>query len=393
MKGIDDMVMVNELRKLASAAYHSIKEKNIEKRYLQFVEKDMNTMDYSAAALSYCNHMRDDDKLFKFSSTSLLPSIYSVTYGCLLESLYGRGVELEGKRWKAYFDVHQRSSDGLFYDMQYDSDSFLYGTDGWGARHLVPHITIVFDRMGLLPKYEFSYLDKYKNPDTMIEWLDSLDYRKIWGSSNAIMNYGVAMQYARDRMDGDYALAVEAMEEYLIKKVNRYGMWFEGEITSPEERNEMIRGAYHILPILYYDGIDIPNCEKAVDEILKAQNKWGGFDVHIASSACEDIDGVDPLMRFSVMAGRSDDEKVVKAINKARTWILFNQNQDGGFVFEKEARFSYGGQSVLSSAAGESNMFATWFRCVSLELINEFLEEKKSLFINTPGYELPLRRG
>ncbi len=388
------MVIINELRKCASGAYHFIKGKNIEKKYIHFIkEGTRNTANYSARALSYCNNMCNDVGRVKFSLTSSLPSLYSGAYGCLLKLLYGRITESERTRWKEYFDAHQRSEDGLFYDVQYNSDSFFYGTDGWGARHLVPHLTIAFDKMGLLPKYEFSYLDKYKNPDDMIRWLDSLDYRKIWGSSNAIMNYGVAMQYARDRMNGDYSLSIEAMEDYLIKKINHHGMWFEGEITSPEERNEMIRGAYHILPILYYDGIEVPNSEKAVDEILKSQNRWGGFDVRIASSACEDIDGVDPLIRFSVMANRTNDEKVMKAVNRARTWILFNQNEDGGFVFEKAKRFSYGGQSILSSVAGESNMFATWFRCVSLELINEFFDEKKSLFINTPGYELPLRKG
>ena len=90
------------------------------------------------------------------------------------------------------------------------------------------------------------------------------------------------------------------------------------------------------------------------------------------------------------MAGMKNDSRVISAINKAKTWTLFNQNKDGGFVFEKDTEFSYGEQKSLSSLAGESNMFATWFRLVALEMINDFLDNRNSPFIRTPGYELPL---
>lgn len=383
-----------KLRKIVRDIYHYPKERHIKNEYRNFLKNEIyHKYNYVDRTMSYLNNMKNNVESVSFSNSSHMDSIYSVTYGCLVEAMYGEISNDEKIELKNYFDTHQRKEDGLYWDRKYDVKGFFYGTDGWGARHLVPHITIALDRIDYQPKYEFTYLDKYKNPDDMIRWLDSLDYHNVWGSSNAIMNYGVAMQYARDRMNGNYSSSIAAMEEYLLKRINSYGMWYEGEISSPEDRNEMIRGAYHILPILYYDGIEVPNCENAVEEILKSQNKWGGFDTYIASSACEDIDGLDPLLRYSIMAGMTNDKRVIDAINKAENWILFNQNEDGGFVFEKDTPFSYGGQKTLSSVAGESNMFATWFRCVSLELINEFFDEKKSVFIRTPGYELPLRKG
>ncbi len=382
--------MKKYIRTIARNIYHYPHEKKIKDRYKKFTKYDTDNIDYVAGVQRYLANMKERADSFVFSESSDVTSIYSVTYGCLIESLYGGIANAEKNILRSYFDKHQRQEDGLYWDYSYDVKRYFNGSDGWGARHLVPHITIVFDRIGYQPKYDFLYLEKYKNPDDMIKWLDSLDYRHIWGSSNAIMNYGVVMQYARDRMNGDFSLAIEAMEEYLVKKINVYGMWFDGDVTSQEERNEMIRGAYHILPILYYDGIDVRNSENAVEEILKSQNKWGGFDTFIASSACEDIDGIDTLLRYSIMAGMKNDSRVISAINKAKTWTLFNQNKDGGFVFEKDTEFSYGEQKSLSSLAGESNMFATWFRLVALEMINDFLDNRNSPFIRTPGYELPL---
>lgn len=385
-------MLKNKMRKIAAEIYHAPERIEINKEYRTFVKKYDCSLHYQNNAVLYLERMGKNPQEYAFSETSNASSIYSSAYACLLKAMYGNFSESEKNKWKEYFDSHQRKSDGLFCDKNYDEEVFFHGTDGWGARHLVPHLTIVYDRIGYTPKYEFSYLDKYKNPDDMIKLLDSLDYKKIWGTSNIIMNYGVAMQYARDRMNGDYTLAIEAMEDYLLKKINNYGMWYEGDVISPEDRNEMIRGAYHILPILYYDGIEAPHSENAVEEIIKSQNKWGGFDLHIGSSACEDIDGLDPLMRYSIMANMENDERVINAINRARTWVLFNQNNDGGFVFKKNTPFTYGNQVVLSSMAGESNLFATWFRCVSLELINEFFGVEGTRFVRTPGYELPLRR-
>lgn len=384
-------MLMKKMRNIAAEIYHAPERNRIKRKYLKFVQQNDCSKNYQRNVVNYLEKMAKSPQEYIFSETSNTSSIYSSTYGCLLKAMYTEITENEKKVWKEYFDAHQRMEDGLFSDQHYEEEVFFYGTDGWGARHLVPHLTIVYDRIGYIPKYEFSYLDKYKNPDDMIKWLDSLDYRKIWGTSNTIMNYGVAMQYARDRMNGNYTLAIEAMEEYLLKKINGYGMWYKGKVLSPEDRNEMIRGAYHILPILYYDGIEVPHSENAVEEILKSQNNWGGFDMHIGSSACEDIDGLDPLMRYSIMANMTNDERVISAIKKAKKWILFNQNQDGGFVFERNAPFAYGNQSALSSKTDESNMFATWFRCVSLELIDEFFGVEGSRFLRTPGYELPLR--
>lgn len=383
--------VLSKCRTCLSEIYHMPERKKIEMRYNKFCKNDYEdrNIDYQSRVLSYVEKCKLTNVDYMFSASSQKSSIYSSTYACLIYGMLKSFSEEDKTDWIQYFDSKQRS-DGLFEEPLYDDENYYNGRDGWGARHLVPHITIAYDRLGALPKYEFAYLNKFKNPDMMIQWLDTLDYRNIWSSSNAIMNYGVAMQYARDRMGMPFEKSVEAMEEYLVHKLNKkYAMWFDGEIRNEREKYEMIRGAYHILPILYYDHIDIPDVKKAVEQLLESQNNWGGFDTYIASSACDDIDGLDPLLRLATLA-KMDDERIDTAVEKAKVWILFNQNEDGGFVFERNTPFTYGNQQILSSVADESNLFATWFRLVSLKLIDCYNKKTDGVFIRTPGYECPL---
>lgn len=363
----------------------------IKRNYCGFLKRhELSGYDFREGVKKYVSEMKAGTARYLFSKSCNVPTIYSNVYGFLISEMYSLNDNEERKAFGEYLDRHQRG-DGLFFDGCYDSRCFFCGTGGWGAQHLVPHITVACDRIRKIPRHEFKYLLPYMNKDYLIKWLDSLDYRNIWASSNHIMNIGVAMQFARDRMGMPFAEAVYAMEDYLVKKINKkYGMWYEGEVHNQAQRNEMVRGAYHILPLLYYDKWDIPYADTALEQVLAAQNRWGGFDADIGSSACQDIDGVDQLIRYSMITGIRD-ERIISRVRKAKKWILFNQNEDGGFVFQRSREFKYGGQSTLASRADESNLFAAWFRSLSLEIIDSFLKNRNSVLIHTPGYECPLR--
>lgn len=382
--------IIRKSRDLAAALYHLPETKKIEKRYEYFCRSYMKKENlFSEKVLKYVANRKKGIVQYGFSESADESSLYSSMYACLIKSLYTELEEEEKTAWTNYFNSCQRE-DGLFEEIKYDSENYYNKGGGWGVYHLVPHLTIAYDRIKAIPKYEFSYLNKLKSPDDMLHWLRTLNYRKVWASSNEIMNYGVAMQYARDRMGMNFNSALDAMEDFLIKNINsKYGMWFEGEVLSKKDRNEMIRGAYHILPILYYDKIETPFAEFAIEQIMEAQNKWGGFDTRITSSACEDIDGLDTLLRLAMQMDLKDNI-LLECVEKARRWILFNQNKDGSFVFERDRTFSYGNQKLLSSEIDEGNLFATWFRCVSMEMIENYINGVNKKLMRTPGYECPL---
>ena len=202
-------------RELLSKAYHFPEKKHVENKFNSFCKNYSKEYDFRAKIIPFVEGLKSTDVAFSFSKSCGTGSIYSATYACLLLGMYSELSDEYKLIWGKYFDSHQRS-DGLYIDKTYDDDHFFSGSEGWGVHHLIPHIVIALDRIGHHPKYEFSYLDKFKNPDNVVKWLQSLDYTRIWASSNEIMNYGVMLQYARDRMGVNFNDSITAMEEFLI---------------------------------------------------------------------------------------------------------------------------------------------------------------------------------
>jgi hypothetical protein len=96
-------------------------------------------------------------------------------------------------------------------------------------------------------------------------------------------------------------------------------------------------------------------------------------DEPFKSSACEDIDSIDPLCRMMQHTDyRRDDIRA--ALSRAAGWVLSNQTPDGGFVFYKDRPFEYG-HAQLRSAANAGALFPTWFRILSLALIGKALPD------------------
>lgn len=338
--------------------------------------------------LSYIKSLEIDKYQYKFSLSTTKPTLYSSIYALMIKGLLGDLTEND-LEWCDYFDDYQRDN-GLFYDPVIYNENFDEG-DGWGARHLAGHLIIGYKRFNRIPKKDFAFLKKYEEPENIIKMLETLDYKKVWAASNKIMNIGVLMQYSRDYMSYDsLSSSIDAMLEWLINtNSSENGLWYEGNIQNIGQLYEACRGAYHIYPMFIYDNITLPNIEKAIDSFLGTQNKWGGFNEDIKSSACDDIDIIDPLMRLSRFSDyRNNDIK--KTLEKAYKWILVNQNSDGGFVFKRHSKFAYGGHNELSSIKEESNIFATWFRTLSILYLDQYLFDRKVDMVNIPGYEMKL---
>ncbi|MGN0495225.1 MAG: hypothetical protein ACI4GW_03280 [Lachnospiraceae bacterium] len=341
-------------------------------------------------ALEYVKNLQVENARYRFSEDAPQESLYASVFACLVKGLFDAISEAEQQEWLDYFNQCQRKEDGLFDDGIINDTLYYTDKRGYGARHLAGVIINAYDRLGGIPPYEFQYLNEYKEPDSMIHWLSNLDYRRIWGSSNEIMNVGTVMQFARDRMGMPFDDALEAMEDFLLKKIRKeYGLWYEGNIDSKTGMYEAIRGAYHIFPVLWYDNIEIPYADRCLELLYRSQNAWGGFDNLIGSGACEDIDAIDPLLRLSIQE-KKDTQELKEILERAERWILFNQNTDGGFVFDRKGRFDWGKQESLSSASQHSNIFATWFRILSLQLIDNYRNQNNEHRIWTPSYECPL---
>ncbi len=127
---------------------------------------------------------------------------------------------------------------------------------------------------------------------------------------------------------------------------------------------------------------------------MKTQNVLGSYGYKLNSSACEDIDSIDPLTRFSPLSDYRASE-IKNSLQLALSAILHNFNPDGGWVFRRNEAFLYGHPEMFSKE-NQSSMFATWFRTLGMAYCLEGLKPFDATndqyrlnwhFLNCPGYQ------
>ena len=237
------------------------------------------------------------------------------------------------------------------------------------------HIIMALTALGGITSRDFTFLDPLLDLDALVGWLKSRD----WGNnacnvSNGVQNVGTLLQYSRAFHNNERAgRAVDCLLDWLEKTQNHQtGSWVYPSNT-PKNRSLIVQTGYHFLLLFFYDKRPIRYVERIIESALATQNRLGGFGVALNSSACEDIDLIDPLVRLSMMIDYRNDE-VQAVLKRALPWILANINDDGGFVFRRGEPFLYG-HELMSSNAEESAMFPAWFRTLSLTYLSKVLPD------------------
>lgn len=361
--------------------------------------------DYQAERLRilhYVEQRRKGEFEYTFSVSSTKPTLYASIYACMLKGLHGELPNLpenERKGWLDYYNNFQSEPDGLFRDPALAGDEFegdgLWG-DGWGIRHLAAQIIIAYARLGAVPRYPFKFLEPYYNEAYLNAWLERFDFsRNVWSASNYIMNLYTLLEYARDYMkEMRAAKPIEQIYGWLADRQSPItGMWHRYKIEGYPLLGDAIRGAYHFYPLYTYERKPIPYWEQAIDWILKSQNSWGAFEEERRpSGACEDIDALEPLIRFVARTGYRKAETDL-AVQRALVWLLANRHPDGGYESLMENGCHYGNHPETSSRPRESNLFATWFRTLNLAYITAYLKMANGFNVGRfPGYEMPVDR-
>lgn len=155
---------------------------------------------------------------------------------------------------------------------------------------------------------------------------------------------------------------------------------------------DAVRGGYHVWMLMIREGIAIPSSyeKNIIDHILLLQNRYGGFNDRVIASTCDNIDCIDPLVRFSIRNPEYRKSEIKDCLIKAKKYLLGNRNSDGGFCFQRNKKLYYGSADAQSNK-NESNLFATWFSVLALLIIEEYLTENKYLISNLPGYHYRLK--
>lgn len=353
-------------------------------------------------AIEYMANMRIAPYTYKYAGSRQSPCLYASIYAVMLEGLLGvlnNRTEREREEWANYLNGFQNPNDGLYYDPVLMGPAYEHIGDwneGWGKHHLMGHVIIALARLGHVPRYPLKYLEKYFDTDYLIQWMHKFDFSTdVWTASNYFMNLYTVLEYVRDYMDIKQAdKAIKTMVDWLILKQNpNTGMWHEQSMSGLDHLGKLnvVRAAYHFYPLFLYEGIDVPYRDKIVDTILPLQNRWGGWTIEQGNSgACEDIDAVEPLIRYA--SARPELLTAIKsAIRRSMVWQLACKNDDKGFSFYIRACQEYGGHQITTSLRDESSMFATWFRMLCLAYEMQYLGMPNSFDIGRyPGYEIKL---
>lgn len=319
-----------------------------------------------ARTLSYVDSMRvvrgGAFAGYRHSASASRPVLYATVAALLVKHLYDErgGVDEE----LAYLASFQRE-DGLFVDPVIACDA-AESEDWWGWRHLTLHALMTLALYARPACHRMRYLDGLGSPVEFREYLRERDWgaRAAW-TSNELQNLGVMLQYARDYQSSESAgpmmqVLYDVMEEKQDPASGLYGARF----STPDELSLGVQAGYHLWLLYFYDRRAVPLQDRIIESVLATQNPLGGYGVKWNSSACEDIDSVDPLVRLHPSTER-DRLRIQESLRRALPAILQNLNADGGWVFRRHESLTIG-HSAMFSAENESNMFYTWFRTLGL---------------------------
>ncbi len=330
---------------------------------------------------------------YLYSEKCSKPTLYASTYACMTLGLLGNLKKMPNKskaEWADYFNSFQSEKDGFFYDNNVLNSAFM-DSDWWGRRHLALHMVSAYTALGCRPQYKFSFLEEFYDANAIKLWLDYYNWTDAslgnGDVDNKIMNIGCLLQYQRDCWNDEKAsAAVSYLKSYLLSKINDAGMWGGFNADKPAELSRMVQFAYHLYSIFFYDKEFEFNFEKVVTLVLKTQNEFGGYGIHPNSSACEDIDSIDILIRFApYLPERKAD--IDLSLRRAFKWIMINQMNDGGLVFKIGEPMAYGHKPEMSSNINQSAMFPTWFRTLALAYITRYFGMEYFQIDSSPGYQ------
>lgn len=320
--------------------------------------------------------------------------MYASVYACATDALLGetgRMQDVDKQDWISFLNGFQSDRDGLFRDQAVQINLFE-NSDWWGARHLTARLIIALSALGGLPTYPFRFLDPMRDKNRLRRYLQEnlgdFDPAIMAGDNvSQAINFGVLLQYSRNFLnDKAEANAVALIQEWQLERINPENvLWSTVRFESAAGLSRTVQFAYHLFPILAYDGIALPHREALLQQVVQTQNELGVFGEFYNSSACEDIDSVEIIYCLTRQSMPLNNPLRI-LLTKARLWVLANQNDDGGSVFKRNEPFEYGYRE-MSSEKNERNMFATWFRTLSLAYLTNTLNMDSDFrFTRAPGY-------
>lgn len=379
--------------------------------------------------IEWAESMLNKEGFFRFNKASGA-TLLSNCFATFIYELFGETEFLAGAvrdRLKKYILSCQREETGLFIDpLLRKEDLIRPHSHSWDYVTMQSTMFSInaLDALGEKPKYRSRFLDKYKDIDFLIKWLEERNWKNPWLESNNIMFIGCCLLY--EYIETKDSSILEAIHELLNwhDKTQDPATGFWGTDRGASLHNGMA-GAFHIYLIYHYLKRPIQYEEKIIDSVLSLQHKDGLFVAEGGGGACEDLDAIDILIKLTKLTDYRRED--IKAAMISAFWgLVLTQNKDGGFswrnvpsIFKIHKLFQfkfnpqivrgflqnmkcfvmnpghfltiyhYSNWSNMPHRVFESDAWSCWFRSLAILLIVSTYREEFGLNINCKFRMLP----
>jgi hypothetical protein len=339
-------------------------------------------------ALQYLASMRDGDTwAFRFSEGNP-PTLIAASVAGMLGGFLGYAKTLPDDQrldWADYLKGFQ-NRDGWFEDEDIDDDHRLewYGRDR-ALFHRTRHALCALYALGERPRHSLRMVEQWLGKGRMRQWLDTLDLSDYWYASNMMMDAYLLLsdEYNQSHGKAEFDAIMELID-------------FCDDCTDPktgyhdrglsETRNAMA-GAMHLYPAYFLTGREPKYPEAVVRTTLDLQREDGlfGFETGTGGEDCLDYDATLILANFYFLAPQCQTE-IKSALGRCRDAIAICANDDGGFAcHRRDEVYNFGTKTTLV-APGQSSLWATYSRLMTIAMITELLNPGTSPF--TLGHNL-----
>lgn len=379
-----------------------------------------------ANILTWLDGLRLPGKSYRYRfATNADATIFCTCFALFILDLFketDKFTNQQRQEWIGYIRSFQNQQNGYFEPKNY------YLKDKERARYQLTCFCLsALGILGSEPRYPLRFIEQWKMPDDVKKYLhDRGCHEGKPGSGNKAMFLAIFLTYEYERTKEKHLLnKMNAWFSFHDETQNNSGFW--GNDRSSHFFHGLQNG-FHQLLVYFYWNRPINKLEKIVDVALRLQDRQGYFSPVPGGWPCYDYDAIHILVNAYHLLNYRRYE-ITKSLKKAFYAIVQNQNEDGGFCQSKQnpggvinlikgLRFYMYGKSPyvwyyrLRKSIGvtirrkapittgwtkngrkwdESNLWDTWFRCLSLaEIVNTIelkdgLGLKKSNFHKTIG--------
>jgi len=379
-----------------------------------FVHQD----DFRNRVLGWVRKMQTGPTQFKMNAGAE-GTIFTTCFSLFIFDLFGEvstWPQKEKDLWIDYINSFQDKDSGYFLPDNHNGEFNVKL-----VHQLTAFCLSALDILGTSARYNLNFLSQWKNLEDVYNYLEDKGCsRGLPGSGNMGMFLAIFLIYEYERTGESHLLdKINAWFKFHNETQNQNGFW------GSDLRSHYLHGlqnGFHQFIIYFYQGQKLPRFNRIVDVVLMCQDRDGFFAPTPGGEACYDYDAIHILVNaYRVLSYKRGE--IAESLEKVFYAILGNQNGDGGFCqsrqrpngivgiikhlpfyvsgkapylwYYKLGKTAYAAMRKKTVTTewvekgrrwDESNLFDTWFRCLSLAEIVNTIDLKNNLGLDKANF-------